>query len=179
DLTNKQAAQSPIGSNKLIYAPYLMGERTPHLDPDCRGMFFGLSAMHQRRDLLRAVMEGVTFSQMDSLSVLAEMGVAPETMLACGGGGKSPLWRQMLADVFNVPVATTVNTEGPALGVAILAGVGAGLYESVPAACAAMIKRNPAQDPIAENVPQYAKVYEVYKKLYQANKELFKDLAAL
>jgi len=179
ELTNKQAAQSPIGANKLIYAPYLMGERTPHLDPDCRGMFFGLSAMHQRRDLLRAVMEGVTFSQMDSLSVLAEMGVAPETMLACGGGGKSPLWRQMLADVFNVPVATTVNTEGPALGVAILAGVGAGLYASVPEACRAMIKRNPAQDPIAENVPQYAKVYEVYKKLYQANKELFKDLAAL
>ncbi|MBQ7137475.1 MAG: xylulokinase, partial [Clostridia bacterium] len=144
-----------------------------------RGMFFGLSAMHQRRDLLRAVMEGVTFSQMDSLSVLAEMGVAPETMLACGGGGKSPLWRQMLADVFNVPVATTVNTEGPALGVAILAGVGAGLYESVPAACRAMIKRNPAQEPIAENVPQYAKVYDLYKKLYKANKELYKELAQL
>ncbi|MBR3764895.1 MAG: xylulokinase [Clostridia bacterium] len=179
ELTNKQAAQSPIGSNRLIYAPYLMGERTPHLDADCRGMFFGLSAMHQRRDLLRAVMEGVTFSQMDSLSVLAEMGVAPETMLACGGGGKSPLWRQMLADVFNVPVATTVNTEGPALGVAILAGVGAGLYESVPAACAAMIKRNPTQNPIEENVPKYAAVYALYKKLYQANKELFKDLAAL
>ena len=179
ELTNKQAAQSPIGANKLIYAPYLMGERTPHLDPDCRGMFFGLSAMHQRRDLLRAVMEGVTFSQMDSLSVLAEMGVAPETMLACGGGGKSPLWRQMLADVFNVPVATTVNTEGPALGVAILAGVGAGLYKSVPEACRAMIKRNPAQNPIEENVPKYAAVYALYKKLYQANKELFKDLAAL
>jgi xylulokinase len=81
--------------------------------------------------------------------------------------------------VFNVPVATTVNTEGPALGVAILAGVGAGLYESVPAACRAMIKRNPAQDPIEENVPKYAKVYEVYKKLYKANKELYKDLAAL
>ena len=100
-------------------------------------------------------------------------------LVACGGGGKSPLWRQMLADVFNVPVATTVNTEGPALGVAILAGVGAGLYESVPAACRAMIKRNPAQEPIAENVPQYAKVYDLYKKLYKANKDLYKELAAL
>jgi xylulokinase len=100
-------------------------------------------------------------------------------MLACGGGGKSPLWRQMLADVFQMPVATTVNTEGPALGVAILAGVGAGLYESVPAACAAMIHNNPAQNPIPENVPEYAKVYELFTKLYGANKDLFKELAAL
>ena len=179
NLMNKQAAQSPIGANKLLYAPYLMGERTPHLDADCRGMFFGLSAMHTRRDLLRAVMEGVTYSLKDCLNVLAEMGVAPETMLACGGGGKSPLWRQMLADVFQMPVATTVNTEGPALGVAILAGVGAGLYASVPEACRAMIHVNPAQNPIAENVPQYEKVYALYTKLYQANKGLFKELAKL
>jgi xylulokinase len=179
ELTNREASMSPIGAHKLIYAPYLMGERTPHLDSDCRGMFFGLSAMHRRRDLLRAVMEGVTYSLNDCLQVLKGMGVAPEKMLACGGGGKSPLWRQMLADVMNCPVATTVNTEGPALGVAILAGVGAGLYPSVPEACRAMIKVNQAQDPIPENVPAYAKVYAVYQKLYQANKELFKDLAAL
>ena len=179
ELTNQEAAQSPIGANKLIYAPYLMGERTPHLDADCRGMFFGLSAMHQRRDLLRAVMEGVTYALNDSLNILKGMGVAPETMLACGGGGKSPLWRQMLADVMNCPVATTVNTEGPALGVAILAGVGAGLYRTVPEACQAMIHENPAQQPIAENIPKYAKVYEVYRKLYPANQQLFKELGNL
>ena len=179
DLMNKEAAQSPIGSNKLLYAPYLMGERTPHLDPDCRGMFFGLSAMHQRRDLLRAVMEGVSYSLKDCLGVLSEMGVAPEQMLACGGGGKSPLWRQMLADVFDCPVATTVNTEGPALGVAILAGVGAGLYASVPEACRAMIHLNPAQNPIPENVPEYAKFYAVYTQLYQTNRQVFKALAAI
>ena len=85
----------------------------------------------------------------------------------------------MLADVMNCPVVTTVNTEGPALGVAILAGVGAGLYGSVQEACRAMIHVNPAQEPIAENVPKYAKVYEVFKKLYVANKELFKDLGEL
>ena len=85
----------------------------------------------------------------------------------------------MLADVMNCPVATTVNTEGPALGVAILAGVGAGLYGSVQEACRAMIHVNPAQEPIAENVPKYAKVYEVFKKLYVSNKELFKDLGSL
>ena len=179
ELTNQEAAQSPIGANKLLYAPYLMGERTPHLDSDCRGMFFGLSAMHQRRDLLRAVMEGVSYSLNDCLGILAEMGVAPETMLACGGGGKSPLWRQMLADVMNCPVATTVNTEGPALGVAILASVGAGLYSSVQEACRQMIRVNPAQEPIAENVPKYAKVYAVYQQLYKANRELFKELGGL
>ena len=85
----------------------------------------------------------------------------------------------MLADVFNCPVATTVNTEGPALGVAILAGVGAGLYSSVPEACRAMIHVNPAQQPIAENVPQYAKVYEVFRKLYPANRDIFKALGQL
>ncbi len=179
DLTNREAAKSPIGANRLLYAPYLMGERTPHLDPDCRGMFIGLSAMHTRRDLLRAVMEGVAYSQMDSLAVLSGMGVVPETVLVCGGGGKSPLWRQMLADVFNLPVATTVNTEGPALGVAILAGVGAGLYPSVQDACRVMIRCNEAQRPIPENVPEYAKVYEIYKRLYGANKDVFKTLAAL
>ena len=179
DLMNQEAAKSPIGANKLLYAPYLMGERTPHLDADCRGLFVGLSAMHTRRDLLRAVMEGVTFSLADCLGVLDEMGVKPAQMLACGGGGRSPLWRQMLADVFQLPVATTVNTEGPALGVAILAGVGAGLYASVPEACRAMIRVNPAQDPIAANIAPYAKVYGVYQRLYAANREVFKALAEL
>ena len=179
ELTNREAAQSPIGANKLIYAPYLMGERTPHLDSDCRGIFFGLSAMHQRRDLLRAVMEGVSYSLNDCLGILAGMGVAPETMLACGGGGKSPLWRQMLADVMNCPVATTVNTEGPALGVAILASVGAGLYSSVEEACRKMIKVNPPQNPIPENVPKYAAVYRIFRQLYTANRDLFKQLGGL
>ncbi|MCR4876474.1 MAG: xylulokinase [Clostridiales bacterium] len=179
ELTNQEAAKSPIGANRLLYAPYLMGERTPHLDADCRGMFFGLNAMHQRRDLLRAVMEGVTYALNDSLGVLSGMGVAPETMLACGGGGKSPFWRQMLADVMNCPVATTVNTEGPALGVAILASVGAGLYPSVQEACRKMIHVNPAQNPIPENVPKYAKVYALYQQLYSANKDLFRQLGGL
>lgn len=102
-LMDRQAARVPIGSNRLLYLPYLMGERTPHLDPDCRGAFIGLSAMHTRYDMLRAVMEGVVFSQRDSLEVLREMGVNPQTMLACGGGGRSPLWRQMLADVYGCP----------------------------------------------------------------------------
>jgi xylulokinase len=178
-LMDQEAARSPIGCNKLLYLPYLMGERTPHLDPDCRGVFFGLSAMHTKYDMLRAVMEGVTFSQRDSVEILREMGVNLSQMLACGGGGSSKLWRQMLADVYNCPVKTVVSKEGPALGVAILAGVGAGLYPSVEEACAAMIRTNPAQEPIAENVPAYERYYQVYTALYPALKDTYKKLAQL
>ncbi len=176
-LMNDEIAQSPIGANRLLYLPYLMGERTPHLDPDCRGVFFGLSAMHQKRDLMRAVMEGVTYALNDCLGVLAEMGVKPAQMLACGGGGKSPLWRQMLADVFGCPVATTQSKEGPALGVAILAGVGAGLYASVESACDQMIHVNPAQQPNVEAAKEYAKNYELYRSLYPCMKDAFANLA--
>lgn len=178
-LMDKEAELSPIGCNKLIYLPYLMGERTPHLDPDCRGVFFGLSAMHTKYDMLRAVMEGVTYSQRDSVEVLRSMGAQIDEMLACGGGGSSKLWRQMLADTYNCPVKTVVSKEGPALGVAILAAVGAGIYKSVPEACRAVIKTNPAQSPLEENVPQYESYYNVYKSLYPALKNCYKELAAL
>jgi xylulokinase len=178
-LMDKQAERIPIGAERLLYLPYLNGERTPHLDPDARGVFFGLSAMHTRQHLLRAVMEGVTYSQRDSVEVLRGMGVNISEMLACGGGGSSPLWRQMLADTFNCPVKTVVSKEGPALGVAILAGVGTGIYKSVEEGCKAVIKLNPAQNPIAENVPQYEKYYEMYTKIYPALKNAYKDLAKL
>ncbi|MCE5343259.1 MAG: xylulokinase [Eubacteriales bacterium] len=177
DLMNKEAALSPIGANRLFYLPYLMGERTPHLDPDCRGVFFGLSAMHKKRDLIRAVMEGVAYSLKDCLNVLGEMGVTPAQMLATGGGGRSEMWRQMLADTFGIPVCTTQSKEGPALGVAILAGVGAGLYPSVREACDTMIRVGRTQEPIAENQPAYAACYEQYRKLYPAMKDAFKRLA--
>lgn len=178
-LLDHQAELSPVGSRKLFYLPYLMGERTPHLDPDCRGVFFGLSAVHVRSDLLRAVMEGVAYSQRDSLEVLREMGVVADRMLACGGGGTSPLWRQMLADVYNCPVGTVKSKEGPALGAAILAGVGAGLYPSVQEACERLVKVNPPQEPIGENVPKYEKLYRIYTGLYPALKDNFRQLAQL
>lgn len=176
-ILDKQAARSPIGANRLLYLPYLMGERTPHLDPDCRGVFFGLSGMHTKYDLLRAVMEGVTYSQRDSVEILREMGVTTDEMLACGGGGSSALWRQMLADTYNCPVKTVKSKEGPALGAAILAGVGAGLYSSVQAACDQMVQTNPEQAPVEENVPRYEAAYQVYRSLYPSLKENFKLLS--
>ena len=178
-LMDQQAERVPIGCNKLLYLPYLMGERTPHLDPDCRGVFFGLSAIHTKYDMLRAVMEGVTFSQRDSVEILREMGVDLKEMLACGGGGSSPLWRQMLADTFNCGVKTVVSKEGPAWGVAIRAGVGAGIYKSVEEGCRAVIRTNPPQPPIAENVPQYEKFYQIYRSLYPALKDSYQQLAKL
>ena len=178
-LMDKQAERIPIGAERLLYLPYLMGERTPHLDPNCRGAFIGLSAMHTRQHMLRAVMEGVVYSQRDSVEVLRSMGVKINDMLACGGGGTSPLWRQMLADVYGCPVKTVVSKEGPALGVAILASVGTGIYKSVQEACKEVIKTNPAQNPIAANSAEYEKFYKMYIELYPALKDSYAKLAKI
>ncbi|MGN1115458.1 MAG: xylulokinase [Candidatus Ornithomonoglobus sp.] len=178
-LMDKEAEQSPIGCNKLLYLPYLMAERTPHLDPDCRGAFIGLSAMHEKRDLLRAVMEGVVYSLRDCVEVLREMDVTSESMAACGGGGSSPLWRSMLADTFNMPVTTVTSKEGPALGAAILAGVGAGIYPSVQEACRRVVKTKTEQAPDAANSAEYDKFYQLYRKMYPALKDNYKALAEL
>jgi xylulokinase len=156
-----------------------MGERTPHLDPDCRGVFFGLSAIHNKAALIRSVLEGVTFSLRDCYEVLKEMGVSVSDMRACGGGGKSRVWRQMMADVYGCPVKTVLNNEGAALGVAILAGVGAGIFSSVEAGCDAVIHTNEPQNPKAENCAEYEKFYTLYKTLYPALKDKYKILAGI
>ena len=178
-IMDKEAAAVPIGSDRLLYLPYLMGERTPHLDPDARGVFFGLSAMHGRPQMIRAVMEGVSFSLMDCLDVFDEMNISANTMIACGGGGSSPLWRQMLSDIYNCPISTITSKEGPALGVAILAMVGAGLYGSVQEACDTVIRTGSTASPSFENHTLYMHFYERYCALYPAIKEQYKALAKL
>lgn len=177
DLVNKEAASVPAGSERLIYLPYLMGERTPHLDPDARGVFFGLSAMHRRAHLLRAVMEGVSYSLADCNDILKEMGVEVEEMMACGGGGKSPLWRQMLADLYGCSVKTIQQTEGPALGAAILAGVGCGIYESVEKACEALITAAESTAPVEAEAACYQAYHALYKELYTKLKDSYHKLA--
>ena len=178
-LMSQEAAQSPIGANRLVYLPYLMGERSPLLDADARGAFIGLSGIHTRRDLLRAVMEGVIYSMRQNLEVLRGMGIAPAEMLACGGGARSPFWRQMMADVFALPVRTVKNTEGPALGAAILGGVAAGLYADIPSACAALIQENEPQLPGVQRHVDYEKYYDLYVSLYPALKDAYRALARL
>jgi len=176
---DEMAESVPIGCDKLLYMPYLMGERTPHLDADCRGGFIGLSNIHTRAHLVRAVMEGVSYSLRDCFEILKELNVSVDDMAACGGGGTSALWRSMLADLYNCNVKTVSSKEGPALGVAILAGVGAGVFASVEEGCRKIVKSNTVQEPSKENNAEYEKYYNVYKTLYPALKNTFKDLKAL
>jgi xylulokinase len=177
-LMDKEAEKVPIGSNRLLFLPYMMGERTPHLDPDCRGVFFGLSAIHQKRDLIRAVMEGVSFSLRDCLEVISGMDTPVEIMRACGGGA-SPLWRQMLADVYNCEVSTIVSQEGPALGAALIAGAGTGVYRDVAEACSIAVKTRDESSPSSKRHAEYDAYYQLYRSLYPSLKEHFKTLAGL
>ncbi|MBQ6675139.1 MAG: xylulokinase [Ruminococcus sp.] len=178
-LMDKQAETVPVGAERLLYLPYLMGERTPHLDPNARGVFFGLSAMHTKKHMLRAVMEGVSYSLRDCVEVFREMDINVSDMMACGGGGSSPLWRSMLADLYNCPVKTASSKEGPALGVALLASVGAGIYSSVPEACKAVVAVDKTQQPDPAKVPEYEKFYKLYTEIYPALKEQFRRLGTL
>lgn len=167
------------GAGGLIYLPYLMGERSPHPNPDCRGVFFGLSASHNRANMIRAVMEGVAFSQLECVDVFKEMGVNVEDMTACGGGGRSSVWRQMLSDMYGCSVSTISTNEGPALGVAILAGVGAGIYSSIEDACDTLVIKKSTQYPNLSTRRQYEEYYKLYKKLYVDLQESFTYLSKL
>ncbi len=173
------AAQSPIGANRLLFLPYLMGERSPLLDADARGGWIGLSNIHTKADLTRAVLEGVAYSQRQCLDVFREMGVDVADMAVCGGGGRSPLWRQMLADLYGCPVQTLASEQGPALGAAILAGVGAGVYADVAEGCAAAVQVGQVQQPDAQNAAAYEPFYRLYCRLYPALRESFHTLAGL
>lgn len=178
-LMDEMAEESPIGSNRLLYLPYLMGERTPHLDPNARGVFFGMSAMHTKNDFIRAVLEGVGFSLNDCLSVFGELGISAESMLACGGGAKSRLWRGILADIYNCPISLPNSDEGPALGSAVLAMTAAGIYSDVREAAEAVAGVKESVSPDAERHAEYEKYYNVYKGLYASLKNDFAKLAEI
>ncbi len=137
----------PAGSEGLFFLPYLSGERTPHADPDARGCFIGLTLAHGRGHLVRAIMEGVTYSMRDSLEIIEGLGVPVRQIRASGGGSRSPLWRQIQADCFGRKVVTINSEEGAAYGVALLAAVGAGAFKNIAEACAATISRGPGDRP--------------------------------
>jgi xylulokinase len=173
------AAASPVGANRLLFAPYLNGERAPWLDPDCRGAFVGLSASHTLGDLVRAVMEGVTFSLRDCLDIMLGMGAPIDEIAAAGGGGGSAFWRGMIADVFGRAVTTAQTQDGPALGAAILAAVGSGAFASVPEACDALIARGEPVQPNGAASEEYARAHAVYRKIYPALKSIYADSRSL
>jgi xylulokinase len=178
-LMDQEAERVLPGSNGLLYLPYLIGERTPILDADAKGVFFGLSTLHKKRDMIRAVMEGVTYSLRDCMEIIKEMGVEVSEVRASGGGGKSKLWKQMQADIFGTPMTTINSSEGPALGVALLAGVGTGVYSNVAQACDTAIKVKNIQQPDMALHEKYSKLYSLYGQLYRSLKNDFKDLSAI
>ncbi|MBU3181287.1 xylulokinase [Clostridium psychrophilum] len=171
-----EAENAPVGSNKLLFLPYLMGERTPHNDPNARGSFIGLNITHKRGDMTRAILEGVCFGLRDSLEILRSLNVEVKEVRVSGGGSKSKLWRQILADIFNLDVLVTNSKEGPAYGASILAAVGCGLYESVDEACKQLIKITDIVEPIKVNVEKYDKLYKIYTPLYSCLEEKFEEL---
>jgi xylulokinase len=176
DALMAEAATAPAGSHGLCWLPYLMGERTPHLDALARGGWVGLTAKHRRADLIRSLIEGVTYSQKDCLDIVASLGVEIRSVRASGGGAKSLFWRQVLADVFAKPVVTLASQEGSALGAALLAMVGTGEYASVPEVCGAVIREEARVEPGWENAEVYARGHRVYQALYPALKPVFAQM---
>jgi xylulokinase len=179
DLIIKEAENAPPGSDGLLWLPYLMGERTPHLDAHARGMWFGLTAAHTRAHLIRSILEGVAFSLRDSLEIFRELDIPVEQIRVSGGGSKSLLWRQIQADIYGKELVTLRTSEGSALGAAFLAGVGAKLYSSVEESAQAAIQVKEQMAPQPENMRIYDRYYQVYRNLYPAVQELAHTLAKL
>jgi xylulokinase len=171
------AGRVPPGAEGLVFLPYLSGERTPHLDPRARGAFVGLTARHGIPHMTRAVMEGVVFSLRDSLEIVRGLGVPVDQVRATGGGARSPLWRELQADVYGVPIHRTTADEGPAYGAALLSGVAAGVYRDVEEACSVVRLREEVTEPQRTRI--YEEHYEVYRSLYPAAASAMHRLADL
>lgn len=176
DLT-AEATLAPAGSHGLFWLPYLMGERTPHLDANARAAWVGLTAKHQRSDLGRAILEGVCFSQRDGLEIIAGLGAQPNQVRLSGGGAKSMFWRQLFADILRQRVATLETQEGSAYGAALLAMVGTGEYASAAEVCAGAVRVVDEKEPEAEAAAFYEARYRIYRSLYPALKPAFQAIA--
>ena len=176
DYATDMVRKIPAGSERLIYLPFLMGERTPHLNAWYRGGLVGLNVIHSQAHVLRAIMEGVAFCLQDCNVMLKELGVQVTMMRACGGGSKSPVWRQILADVFETDIHTLAQEEGPAFGAAVLAGVGAGVYPSVEEACDAFIRENEITCHDGETSAVYRKYHKIYDHVYEGLKDSLREL---
>ena len=169
----EQAGITELGENRVFYLPYLMGERSPHNDPDARAAFIGMSMDTTREDMTQAVLEGVAFGLRDSLEVARSIGVSPERTKICGGGAKSPLWRKIIANVMNMKVDIIESEEGPGYGAAILAAVGCGVFSSVEEAAKKLVKIVATEEPDPELTAKYEERYQKFRKLYPALKGMF------
>ncbi len=176
DFGKEQESIGNLGENHVYFLPYLMGERSPHNDPQARGTFIGMSMDTTRADMTQAVLEGVTFALRDSLEVARSLGIEIERTKICGGGAKSPLWKQMIANILNVEVDVIESEQGPGLGGAMLAAVACGEYESVEAAAKKIVKVVETVEPNPELVVLYEKRYATFKKIYPQVKDLFPQM---
>ncbi|MFD2612442.1 xylulokinase [Paenibacillus gansuensis] len=176
-LLDEKASTIPAGSEKLLFLPYLTGDRTPHMDPYAKGIFFGLTLKHSGAHMVRAVMEGVAFSLRDSLEIFHSLGVDAKKIIVSGGGAKSALWSQMLADILEQDVYASRMTEQACVGAALIAGVGVGQFDSIEQGIAQVVQIH--EEPIrpqGRNRDVYRQQYEVYRALYDANQRLFLEL---
>jgi xylulokinase len=178
DQLTSEAVKVPPGSGGVLWAPYLMGERTPHLDPDARAALLGLAADHTRAHVVRAILEGVAFSLKDTLTIFRELGIPVKAIRLGGGGARSSLWRQIQADVYGQGVETVQAEEGAAYGAALLAGVGAGVWDSVDAACDAVVHVAGRTAPDPQSVIVMQNSYARYQRIYPALRSIFADSPA-
>lgn len=173
EILTKSAAEIPPGSEGLIFLPYLTGERTPYPDPDAKGTFTGITIRHNKKHFIRSVLEGVAYSLRDCLELIKSDGIIVNEIRVSGGGAKSILWKQILADIFDTDLVTLNSTEGAPLGAAVLAAVGTGHFSSVVEACDKIITKKEITNPVAENVLRYNEYYDIYRKLYPSLKTSF------
>jgi xylulokinase len=179
DQLTAEAAKSPRGAQGLFWLPYLMGERTPHLDATARGGWIGLTASHTRADLIRAVIEGVSYSQRDCLDIIESLGIAVSSVRASGGGAKSEFWRPLLANILGKRVVRLETQEGSAYGAALLALAGTGEYGSVPEVCRAAIRETASVSPADADAEFYRKAHAIYQSFYPALKPVYNQIAGL
>ena len=177
DYGKEQEAIENLGENHVFFLPYLMGERSPHNDPQARGTFIGMSMDTSRADMTQAVLEGVAFAIRDSFEVAKSLGIHIERTKICGGGAKSPLWRKIIANVLNIKVDRIASEEGPALGGAMLAAVADGTFASVEAAAAKIVKVVETVEPDPEIAKKYETQYRKFVQIYPTVKALFPKLS--
>jgi xylulokinase len=168
EVITEKAASAPVGSEGLIFLPYMTGERTPHADPNARGVFMGLGLRHTKAHMARAIMEGVCYGLRDSLEILKEMELPLDEIRNTGGGSRSPFWRQMQSDVFRAPLVAMAIDEGAAFGAALLGGVAGDVWTDVPAACAATVRTKEPVRPNRKTSAVYNKYYPIYRGLYRS-----------
>jgi xylulokinase len=173
DLLTAEAETVPPGSEGLFFLPYLMGERTPHQSANARAAFIGFSTRHNRTHCVRAVLEGITFGMRDSLEIMRELGLKVQEIRLTGGGGKSLFWRHLQADIYGAEVVTVNNTEGPAFGAAIMAGVGVGVYQDIIEGVEQLVTVVEHIQPRIEAVERYNDYYELFRELYPALKDSY------